>query len=266
MRRVVIPRHVDELQTIGRGWLRLMRDGTPEQSAHARTELGLVFERLEMPELAIEAYLGNVRRRVRDKHVYERLANLYIACGEQDLARRIENIGERLTRPLITQPYLQETCLLCGDIADMSCPDCAPKHVDILFDRAFLHCCCRPTDVVAFAFTGSTRFEDIGRKRTYFRERGWMFDDQLSRRSARGGGLARFTSSASIWSATVGIVLFTGLLTGASVGPMIAVLFDIVVHGVLRETHKLAAILSVIVFITVLCVFLVAWVQMRRAR
>jgi hypothetical protein len=42
-------------------WLDLLRDGTPEQRALARTELGLIFERRGMVREAAEAYWATVK-------------------------------------------------------------------------------------------------------------------------------------------------------------------------------------------------------------
>ena len=55
-------------------WLSFLRDGTPDQKALAHTELGLIYERRGLLDLAVTAYETNVRAKVRDRRPYERLA------------------------------------------------------------------------------------------------------------------------------------------------------------------------------------------------
>jgi len=70
-------------------WLLLLRDGTPEQQALARTELGLIFESRGMLEEAAEAYWTNVKAQVRDRRPYRRLAAIYRQRGDALTEARI---------------------------------------------------------------------------------------------------------------------------------------------------------------------------------
>jgi len=70
-------------------WLDLLRDGTPEQQALARTELGLIFESRGMLEEAAEAYWMNVKAQVRDRRPYRRLAAIYRQRGDALAEARI---------------------------------------------------------------------------------------------------------------------------------------------------------------------------------
>lgn len=70
-------------------WLGLLKDGTPEQQAQARTELGLIFERRGQLDEAAEAYYTNVQARVRDRRPYERLAAISRQRGDDAYADHV---------------------------------------------------------------------------------------------------------------------------------------------------------------------------------
>jgi hypothetical protein len=259
------PQGGSDLRAAGQGWLRLLRDGNPEQKALARTELGIIFERLGMPSLAIEAYLGNVLRRERDARPYVRLARLIGACGDVCLAQRILSMGRRIAS--LSQPATiqREPCPVCGDALDNSCQDCAPRERDTVVQRQFLHCCCPPGGLnLPLTFTGSTRLEDVERKRSYYQTRGWMFEEWNGDQKVATSRAQRLAGSASVWSATFALVLFTGVLAGASFGPMLAIVLGIAVTGAFREIPHMAGVLFLLIFVTVQCVFVVAWIRMRR--
>lgn len=70
-------------------WLALLRDGTPEQQALARTELGLLLERRGQLDDAAEAYWTNVTAQVRDPRPYFHLAAILRLRGDDVVAARV---------------------------------------------------------------------------------------------------------------------------------------------------------------------------------
>jgi len=69
-------------------WLTLLRDGTPEQQALARTELGLILERRGQLDEAVRAYWANVQAGVSDPRPYYRLAAIHRRQGDEASAAR----------------------------------------------------------------------------------------------------------------------------------------------------------------------------------
>lgn len=65
-------------------WLRLLRDGTPDQQIEARERLSWIFERRGMLEEATDLLEGNGRAGVRTRALFTRLARLYRELGRDD--------------------------------------------------------------------------------------------------------------------------------------------------------------------------------------
>src|SRR3954471_3642622 len=63
-------------------WLNVLREGSTEEQQHARTELGLILERLGLVEDAATAYQANVDAGVADRRPYERLAGIARTTGD----------------------------------------------------------------------------------------------------------------------------------------------------------------------------------------
>lgn len=69
-------------------WLDLLRDGSEDEKARARTEIGIILEARGQVEAAADAYLTNVKLRVRDRRPYERLAAICRAKGDPEWEAR----------------------------------------------------------------------------------------------------------------------------------------------------------------------------------
>jgi hypothetical protein len=81
---------MDSGDTAVQYWLRLLREGTKQQQARARTELGLILESRGMLDEAIDAYETNVRARVQDRRPYEQLLTIYRERGEALSESRVQ--------------------------------------------------------------------------------------------------------------------------------------------------------------------------------
>jgi hypothetical protein len=90
-------------------WLTLLRDGTPEQQALARTELGLILERRGQIDEAVRAYWTNVQAGVSDPRPYYRLAAIHRRLGDEAAAARGlvllpgQSLPVQPTRPRLTR-------------------------------------------------------------------------------------------------------------------------------------------------------------------
>src|SRR5215207_4416517 len=67
-------------------WLRLLRDGGPDQKIQAREQLAAIFERRGLFEEATELLISNVHDGVRSSDIFRWLARLYRNQGQEVLA------------------------------------------------------------------------------------------------------------------------------------------------------------------------------------
>jgi hypothetical protein len=155
----------------------VLRDGSEEERQSARTELGLILERLGLVAEAAEAYRANVAAGVRDRRPYERLAALAQADGDA----------------------AQEAAMLRA-LADLLDPPASPSAERVVMETASA-----PTPIDAAAIEPDSASSNAP-ARAWRWPPGWTGGGRV----AAGRGLRRRTEIGSLIQARPGVVSRVG--------------------------------------------------------